>query len=157
MTTENHYTWGLMPWAAVHAALSNPCDLSLVSAYADAASRTYDKKAWSRVGFAILRSKAKNGPHLCDDLVWKVLAEVCSVLEYESIKGGPEGFAKVLAPSDAQMYREECRKHLIAEATTGGRDPQSNLPHWAHALCYCLFLIYVADQHEDEVTDGAGE
>ena len=141
-------TWWLMPWGAVKRVADNGALSSIFRAYADAAGRTYDAFAWAQLGYTIIARKLGESPRdgISDATMWSAFGEVHKVLEYGAAKYDAHNWQKVLGgPNGPQRYVEACRRHLMADAAGEVNDAESGLPHWAHALCCCLFLIYNAE------------
>jgi len=141
-------TWWLMPWGAVKRVADNGALSSIFRAYADAAGRTYDAFAWAQLGHTIIARKLGESPldGISDATMWQAFGEVHKVLEYGAAKYDAHNWQNVLGgPNGPQRYVEACRRHLMADAAGEVNDAESGLPHWAHALCCCLFLIYNAE------------
>lgn len=72
--------------------------------------------------------------------VWDIVA----VLEAGAKKYAPDNWQKV--PDAENRYFDAAMRHLCAWRSGENRDPETNLPHLAHAACCLLFLIWGDDQ-----------
>lgn len=72
--------------------------------------------------------------------VWDIVA----VLEFGAKKYTPCGWQKV--PDAENRYFDAAMRHLCAWRSGEKRDPETNLPHLAHAACCLLFLMWGDDQ-----------
>lgn len=79
-----------------------------------------------------------------DLLPWKPVAIVVDVLTYGAKKYAPDNWQKV--PSAQRRYFAAAQRHLIAWNEGEGTDPESGLPHLAHAACCVLFLLWFDQQ-----------
>jgi len=79
-------------------------------------------------------------------LPWAATERVVEVLAHGAGKYGPDNWRKV-KPIDARYFSAAMR-HLMAWRTGESLDPDSGLPHLAHAACCVLFLL------EDELLNG---
>lgn len=70
---------------------------------------------------------------------WKALAAIVEVLEFGARKYAPGNWRKV--PDAHQRYIDAALRHLIARADGEVLDPESKLPHLAHAGCCVLFAL----------------
>lgn len=73
-------------------------------------------------------------------LPWKGVAQVVDVLEYGANKyPSADNWRKV---SDGEnRYKEALLRHVVAYVSGESHDPESGLPHLAHAVCCALFLL----------------
>ena len=71
-------------------------------------------------------------------LPWEALALVVDVLEHGARKYSPGNWAHV--PDARTRYFDACVRHLTAWNRGEKNDPESKLPHLAHAICCLLFL-----------------
>ena len=76
-------------------------------------------------------------------LPWDAMRQVVAVLEYGARKYSVDNWRKV--PDARRRYYDAALRHLTAwwEGKSGepANDPESGLPHLAHACCCVLFLI----------------
>ncbi|QHJ77771.1 MAG: hypothetical protein [Bacteriophage sp.] len=72
--------------------------------------------------------------------VWDIVA----VLEFGAKKYAPGNWQKV--PDAKNRYFDAAMRHLCAWRSGEKRDPETNLPHLAHAACCLLFLMWGDDQ-----------
>ena len=80
--------------------------------------------------------QGKPGWHL---LPWLAAELVVKVLDYGAKKYAPDNWRKV---TDAETrYWDAALRHLTAWARGEKLDPESGLPHLAHAACSILFLL----------------
>jgi hypothetical protein len=70
---------------------------------------------------------------------WKSLTAIVEVLEYGAQKYSPGNWAKV--ENGRERYANAALRHLTAWLEGERCDPESGLPHLAHAGCCILFLI----------------
>lgn len=73
-------------------------------------------------------------------LPWSSVAAVVSVLEYGALKYAPNNWQRLVAPED--RYFSAAMRHLVAWRGGEKLDPESGLPHLAHAACSLLFLLW---------------
>lgn len=71
--------------------------------------------------------------------VWDIVA----VLEFGAKKYAPGNWKKV--PDAENRYFDAAMRHLCAWRSGEKRDPETNLPHLAHAACCLLFLMWGDD------------
>ena len=90
--------------------------------------------------------KHDGGKPRWDLLPWEELLEVAKVMEFGARKYAPDNWKKV--EGGPWRYLRAGIGHLAARASGERRDPESGLPHLAHAVCCCLFLLWF-DRHED--------
>jgi hypothetical protein len=72
-------------------------------------------------------------------LPWEALAEIVQVLEFGAAKYGVDNWRKV--PNAQQRYFDALVRHIVAWRSGEADDPESGLPHLAHAGCCVLFLL----------------
>lgn len=72
-------------------------------------------------------------------LPWRAAALVVDVLEHGARKYAPDNWRVV--PDPQPRYFSAAMRHLIAWWGGENRDPESGLPHLAHAACCLLFLL----------------
>lgn len=72
-------------------------------------------------------------------LQWESIAEQLKVLEYGAAKYAPEGWRLVEKPR--ARYYDALMRHLAAWWAGEENDPDSGLPHLAHAMCCVSFLL----------------
>lgn len=73
-------------------------------------------------------------------LPWRALAQVVDVLEYGAQKYAVGNWKAV--PDAEARYFDAAMRHLIARAQGERLDPESGLPHLAHACANMLFLLW---------------
>mgnify|MGYP001602383448 CR=1 FL=1 len=69
---------------------------------------------------------------------WSALREVVAVLDYGARKYAPDDWRKV--PDARRRYHNAAMRHLVASFEGEDIDPESGLPHLAHAAACLLFL-----------------
>lgn len=74
----------------------------------------------------------------------KQIETVVAVLEYGAIKYAPGNWQKVENPRD--RYFDAAMRHVFAWRNGEKLDPETQLPHLAHAVCCLLFLMWGDDQ-----------
>lgn len=72
-------------------------------------------------------------------LPWRATSLVVSVLTYGARKYAPENWRKVSKPED--RYFSAAIRHLTEWRAGQKIDPESGLPHLAHAACSLLFIL----------------
>ena len=72
-------------------------------------------------------------------LPWVATSLVVKVLTYGAKKYAPENWRKVQDPQD--RYFAAAMRHLVARRDGQKLDPESGLPHLAHAACCILFML----------------
>lgn len=79
-------------------------------------------------------------------LPWSALGVVVAVLGFGARKYAPNQWQDV--PDATTRYADAALRHLTAWLSGEQLDPESKLPHLAHAVCCLLFLIWF-DNKED--------
>jgi hypothetical protein len=64
------------------------------------------------------------------------------VMHYGAKKYGPDNWKGCEEP---MRYMWAARRHLLAMSSGEANDPESGLPHVAHALCCCVFYRYLTE------------
>ena len=129
--------WEILPWDAVQRVVqarpAEPEDvLPLLCAY-----RLGDRSALPRIGCWILSGNVNVHS----------LALVVDVLEFGARKYDLDNWQQV--ENARQRYFDAMCRHIAADVGPLSRqDPDSHLPHWAHALCCILFTIWFDIQEE---------
>ena len=82
-----------------------------------------------------------------DLLPFESLTAIVLVLTYGAKKYAPENWRKVNDWRD--RYFAALLRHLVAWKQGEKIDPESNLPHLAHAGC-CLLFLLALDKNEDQ-------
>ena len=72
-------------------------------------------------------------------LPWEAVAVVVAVLEFGARKYSEGNWRHVEGGS--RRYRDAALRHVIADQRGEALDPDSGLPHLAHAACSLLFAI----------------
>ena len=78
------------------------------------------------------------------------LKSVIDVLEHGAEKYDVDNWQKV--PNAETRYFDAAMRHIIAHRQGENTDPESGLPHLAHAICSLLFLMWFNNQ---EVNDAS--
>ena len=84
--------------------------------------------------------KADRGKLRWDILPWSSLGPVVEVLAFGAGKYAPDNWQRV--PQARSRYFAAAVRHLIAWYRGEKNDPETGLPHLAHALCCLLFLLW---------------
>ena len=79
---------------------------------------------------------------------------VVEVLTYGARKYSPENWWKV--PDLKTRYHAAARRHIAAWAGGEQLDPESRLPHLAHAMCCLLFVLQIEEEIRQELKDRHG-
>lgn len=74
----------------------------------------------------------------------KQIETVVAVLEYGAIKYAPGNWQHVENPRD--RYFDAAMRHVFAWRNGEKLDPETKLPHLAHAVCCLLFLMWGDDK-----------
>lgn len=72
-------------------------------------------------------------------LPFRALASVVAVLEFGARKYAPHAWRGV--PDGRARYTDAALRHLFAHMQGESDDPESGLPHLAHAVCSLLFAM----------------
>lgn len=70
---------------------------------------------------------------------FKQLEEVVKVLMEGAKKYGADNWKNC---DDISRYKDALMRHCTAYIEDEKNDPEDNLPHLAHAICNCLFLMW---------------
>lgn len=73
-------------------------------------------------------------------LPWEALKPCVRALEFGT-KYGAEGWKTV--PNAPEVYKGSLLRHVLEFAGGQWKDPETGLPHLAHAVCNALFLIWL--------------
>jgi hypothetical protein len=84
-----------------------------------------------------------------DLLPWRAVEGVAEVLTFGAAKYAPRSWVTV--PDAYRRYFAAALRHLLARAKGERNDPESGLPHLAHAACNVLFLCELDDGGESTV------
>jgi Domain of unknown function (DUF5664) len=109
------------------------------------------RPAYGAIADAIGNVDAANGRKFDngkDDLLGvcyhpKALGKIAAVLDYGAKKYDRENWRKV--PDLEPRYLKACLRHIFARVRGEKIDPESGLPHLAHAACSILFLLEIGD------------
>lgn len=71
------------------------------------------------------------------------LKDVVDVLEYGAAKYDVDNWKRV--PEARTRYFDAAMRHLLAWWGGETHDPESGLPHLAHAVCCVLFLLWFTE------------
>ena len=88
--------------------------------------------------FAGVGQKHDSGKTRWDLMPWGPVAEVADVLAHGARKYAPDNWRKV--PRARDRYFAAAMRHLEAWRSGELRDPESGLPHLAHAICSLIFI-----------------
>jgi len=84
------------------------------------------------------------------DLVpFRGLDDVVRVLTYGADKYGPDNWREVKRAEE--RYPAAALRHLSAYLQGESDDPESGLPHLAHAVCSLLFVLTLDQEASDEL------
>jgi hypothetical protein len=78
-------------------------------------------------------------------LPWEQVRDIVKVLQYGAIKYAPNNWKDVKNP--VSRYFAAAMRHLTARLRGEVNDPESGLPHLAHAGCCLLFMAWVDKEH----------
>lgn len=111
------------------------CENAFLNGYAAAKNETE---------FNTIKDKQHKPPiHL---ILWKPLRWLIKIRIYGSKKyPDAENYKKV----DYLDWYDACMRHLIAWAEGERLDPESGLPHTAHALCNLCYLIEMTEKEAE--------
>lgn len=82
-------------------------------------------------------------------LPWSAVASVVAVLEYGARKYSADNWQRVVDPGE--RYFSAALRHLVAWRGGERLDPESGLPHLAHAVCSLLFLLWFEGKTTESV------
>lgn len=82
-------------------------------------------------------------------LPWRELGIVVDVLEHGAAKYGVHNWT--IVPHGKERYLDAALRHLHAVILGETHDPESGLPHLAHATCSLLFALWF--QSEEQALD----
>ena len=71
---------------------------------------------------------------------WAELAQVVAVIEFGAAKYAPDNWRSV--PDGHRRYLDAMLRHVTAYASGERDDPETGLPHLAHAVCCALFTMW---------------
>lgn len=77
-------------------------------------------------------------------LPWSVVGEVVDVLEFGARKYAVDNWMDV--PNGEQRYIDAALRHIAADLHGEDVDPESGLPHLAHAICSIMFARWFQRQ-----------
>lgn len=80
-------------------------------------------------------------------LPWAVVGEVVDVLEFGARKYAVDNWQKV--PDAETRYMNAALRHLVAVSEGEEIDPESGLPHLAHAICSLMFARWFQRAREN--------
>jgi len=83
--------------------------------------------------------KDDSGKRRWDLLPWRAVGTVVDVLTIGASKYGDENWRHVGRPQE--RYFAAALRHLTAWVDDEDADPETGLPHLAHAVCCVLFLL----------------
>lgn len=73
-------------------------------------------------------------------LPWGPVSSVVDVLEFGARKYAVDNWQRV--PDASARYADAAMRHVVARLDGERTDPESGLPHLAHAVCCLLFLMW---------------
>lgn len=73
-------------------------------------------------------------------LPWAQVSAVVDVLEFGARKYAVDNWQKV--PDASARYADAAMRHVVARLDGERTDPESGLPHLAHACCCLLFWMW---------------
>lgn len=86
--------------------------------------------------------KDDTGKHLWTLFPWRGAILALGVIEYGARKYSPSNWVRVLQAEDGEnRYVNAAQRHLVAHMTGERLDPETGLPHLAHAVCSLLFIL----------------
>ncbi len=86
--------------------------------------------------------KYDNGKRRWTLVPWRAMGLVADVLGHGALKYSADNWKKVLPDHcGADRYLDATFRHLVAYARGEEADPDSGLPHLAHAVTNLLFLL----------------
>ena len=88
----------------------------------------------TRKGHKADRDKAR-----WDLLPWDAAGQVVEVLTFGARKYAPDNWKRVPEPQD--RYFAAAMRHIVAWRNGQQDDPETGLPHLAHATCCLMFLL----------------
>lgn len=94
--------------------------------------------------------KDDKGKHRWSLLPGGTLAKVIAVLEFGAERYGVDNWQHVKEPD--RRYYDAAMRHIQAWLYGEVNDPESGLPHLAHAISCLLFLMWI-DAHPKEKPD----
>ena len=80
-------------------------------------------------------------------LPWDVVGEVVDVLEFGARKYAVDNWKKI--PDAEARYMNAALRHVTAVIEGEKFDPESGLPHLAHAICSLMFARWFQRSRED--------
>ena len=80
-------------------------------------------------------------------LPWDEVEQVVRVLQYGAKKYSPNNWVHV----SWARYSSAAIRHIVARLRGQILDPETGLPHLAHAVCCLLFLIYKDNHAKDDI------
>lgn len=88
--------------------------------------------------------KFDSGKDRWDLLPWYVIQKVVKVLTFGVEKYGAWNWLDV--PGARERYDAALERHLVAWRLGEKTDPETGLPHLAHALCCLIFIAHLDDK-----------
>ena len=84
-----------------------------------------------------------------DLLPWEEIDEIVKVLTFGSEKYEDDNCKKV--PDASRRYLAAAMRHIKADASGEFNDPETGLPHLAHAGCCLLFKSWIDKKNQNKV------
>ncbi len=94
----------------------------------------------------VVGRKDDGGKPRWDLLPWGAVEQIVKVLDYGAKKYEPHNWKKLENPDE--RYFSAALRHLVAWRGGERLDPESKLPHLAHAACSILFLLALGAKNE---------
>lgn len=104
---------------------------------------TYPIFGFEEAKETIIKDKGRkddNGKPRWDLLPWKQIKHVIEVLTFGASKYADNNWQKVEAPRE--RYFAAAQRHITDWKIGEKNDPESGLPHLAHAVCCILFMMW---------------
>ena len=84
-----------------------------------------------------------------DLLPWECIEDIVKILNFGAKKYAPNNWQKV--PDPKNRYFAALIRHIVAWFKGEKIDPESGLPHLAHAGCCILFLMWFDKEKKNEI------
>lgn len=79
-------------------------------------------------------------------LPWRELKQVAQVMTKGAEKYSADNWMHV--PAAERRYFEAAMRHIVARQTGEIKDPETKLPHLAHAVCCLLFWMWFDNKNK---------
>lgn len=87
--------------------------------------------------------KADDGKLKWSLMPFEQLEDVVKVLQNGALKYSPDNWKKC---DDPKRYKDALMRHTVAYMKGEKVDKEDNISHLAHAICNCLFLMWMDDE-----------